>query len=92
MADLDDTSNCQLARECDACHSDEDLELATITTPLGVACITACDHCLDVGLLPKFSWQEAAERVAGHAQHLGLTIDEVADLAQPGSSDGGLTL
>jgi hypothetical protein len=91
MVDLDDTSKCPERESCEACGGDEDLVPITLDSPVGIFCAVVCDPCIDGKRFPKLSWVQAAERAYQHADHLGISIDEAAELQQP-SGDSGLTL
>lgn len=82
MIDLDDVSNCPLAEECSACGGAEfaeELFVATLTSPVGVYCITLCPPCTwrstSLGSVPVAT---AVERSLDHCGHLGITADQMA--------------
>lgn len=82
--DLDDTTNCPQASSCFACtevHDDDQLAVATYTTPVGVVCVTMCGDCVETG--PDLSgWGGAVELALEHCGHLGITGDEAAALIE----------
>ncbi|ANZ35304.1 hypothetical protein BBK82_03615 [Lentzea guizhouensis] len=80
MADLDDTSRCPQANRCDACGTSEQLQPATLDTIVGVFCATLCLPCAESGESPRLSLHAAAMRVLAHCEHLGIDLDEAAEL------------
>lgn len=84
---LGPSPNCPLGRRCEACGAGRDLEVATYQTPVGVFCATVCCRCVAAGNAPPVrSWGQACERVGEHCQHLGIDLDQMADLLQ---AEGG---
>jgi hypothetical protein len=80
---LGPSPRCSRADRCEACGGTRGLEVATSQTPVGVFCATICDPCVDAGNPPPVrSWGQACERVADHCQHLGLGLDQMADLLE----------
>ena len=80
---LGPSAACPRAGRCEACGGTRALEVATYQTPVGVFCATVCGRCLRVGMAPAVrSWGQACERVAAHCQHLGLDLEEMADMLE----------
>lgn len=80
-ADLDDTANCPKAAACASCGATEDLEVATVGTPVGVLCATVCASCSDGGRAPRpAGWGAAIDAVFAHCIHLGIDADEMSAL------------
>lgn len=80
---LDDTSNCPKAKQCEACGNEGD-DLAVETAKLdqlGVMYLTLCDPCIEKPL-PNVNIQRAAHRSALHAGHVGLDLDQVAEILE----------
>jgi hypothetical protein len=77
---LDHTGNCPIGGACETCGDDLDLHLATVTTPIGVYCVTMCQDCIGDAELPPMSWGRAVRRALKHCEHLGVTADRMADL------------
>jgi hypothetical protein len=66
------------------------LKVATYQTQVGVLCATVCDPCIDAGKAPPVrSWLEAFDRVAAHCEHLGLHLDQMANLLETERQEGG---
>lgn len=78
MIDLDDTSNCPDERCCACCNRRRDVEICTLTTPIGVLCQPMCADCVSDGTAPRISVQGAADLVARHCEHLGIDLDQMA--------------
>ena len=80
MIDLDDTRNCPTMSVCEGCGMDNELDLGTVETPLGVACVTVCATCARE---PADGWRwninYAALRVRQHCLHLGVDLDQMAE-------------
>jgi len=77
--DLDDMSRCPVDEVCAACGAREDLAVSTLDTSLGVICQTVCDGCAaDLKLL--LSPAAAAGLVLGHCAHLGIDVDQMAEI------------
>jgi hypothetical protein len=80
---LGPSPGCSPAGRCEACGTPCGLEVATYQTVVGVFCATVCWRCLRVGNPPPVrSWGQACDRVADHCQHLGLDLDQMADLLE----------
>jgi hypothetical protein len=78
---LGPTTACPVADACSICTGSEGLDVATYDTPLGVFCATVCARCADVRKPPVLlSWGRAAELVAGHCDHLGIDLDQMATI------------
>jgi hypothetical protein len=80
---LGPSPGCSQARRCEVCGGTLGLEVATYQMLVGVFCATVCWWCLRVGNAPPVrSWAQACERIADHCQHLGLDLDQMADLLE----------
>jgi hypothetical protein len=80
---LGPSPRCPRTGRCEACGTPRGLEVATYQTVVGVFCATVCWRCLRVGNPPQVrSCGQACERVADHCQHLGLDLDQMADLLE----------
>jgi len=80
---LGPSAACPRAGRCEACGATRHLEVAAYETPVGVFCATVCWRCLHIGNPPPVrSWGQACERVGAHCQHLGIDLDQMADLLQ----------
>jgi hypothetical protein len=78
---LDDTRHCPRADRCEACGGQDDVEMRTLQTSVGVYCAPLCESCADFRPLPLLlSWSEAIDRVVAHCGHLGIDVDEMAAL------------
>lgn len=84
MTDVYDTSHCPLADRCEWCGDTHDLAVEPVATPVGVACTTSCGTGPPAGL----TWPptKAHARVALHAGHLGITLDEAVAATEGGAS------
>ena len=79
MIDLDDVERCPLGHRCESCGVERaDLQVRTVTTPLGVMCLTLCPRCAGSGVVPPVSLGTAVRLTAQHAEHLGIDLDEMA--------------
>lgn len=81
---LDDTSRCGRPWFCENCGRQGGVETATIDTPTGRACAPLCEVCADQHALPRWSWSQAARRVADHCEHLGIDLDTAAAIWEAG--------
>ena len=80
---LGPSPRCPLAGRCQACGGSRDLDVATYQTPVGVFCATVCQRCVAAGNAPPVrSWGQACEQVYRHCQHLGVDLDQMADVLQ----------
>jgi hypothetical protein len=80
---LGPSPRCRRASRCEACGATRALEVATYQTPVGVFCATVCTPCVDARKAPPVrSWLEAFERVGAHCKHLGIDLDQMADLLE----------
>jgi hypothetical protein len=80
---LGPSAACPRAGRCEACGTTHALEVATYQTPVGVFCATVCWRCLSTGMAPPVrSWGQECERVGDHCQHLGLDLDQMADVLE----------
>jgi len=48
--------------------------VSTADTSVGVLCVTLCDACEAVDVLPVLSPAEEATRVREHGEHLGVEV------------------
>lgn len=80
ISDLDDTTGCPTAAQCDTCAARSDLSISTAQTPVGVFCCTLCGDCTVHGRLPTLGWAGAVDRSLRHCQHLGIDADQMAAL------------
>lgn len=80
--DLDATENCPLGARCESCGIEAtDLQVQTADLGrLGVACFTLCPPCGTSGVVPPVTVSTAMRLVGQHAAHLGLTLDEAAEV------------
>jgi hypothetical protein len=86
---LGPVARCPQAARCEACGRGRDLEVATYQTPVGVFCATVCGPCVTAGKPPPIrSWGQACERVGDHCQHLGIDLDQMADILQAEHEEG----
>jgi hypothetical protein len=86
---LGPSRRCPRAGRCEACGATRHLEVATYQTPVGVFCATVCDPCVAADNPPPVrSWGQACERVGAHSQHLGIDLDQMADLVRPDGEEG----
>jgi hypothetical protein len=86
MIDLDDTSRCPLGHRCEACGAERD-DLAVCTAVmdrLGVACLTLCPRCAGSDVVPPVSVGTAVRLTLQHCIHLGITVDDMAELLDEG--------
>jgi hypothetical protein len=80
---LGPSRRCPRAGRCEACGATHYLDVATYQTQVGVFCATVCDPCIDTAKAPPVhSWLEAFERVGTHCEHLGLDLDQMAELLE----------
>jgi hypothetical protein len=77
MVKQDDTRRCPVGPECEGCGRLEELAVVTGDTPAGELCMTLCDACEVVGVLPIFSPAEETARVLEHGQHVGVDVDQM---------------
>lgn len=87
MADLDDTSRCPQQDRCESCGNTEQIGVTTLDTSLGVYCVTICVPCINAGKLPRRTIHDTALRVLDHCQHLGIDLDEAAELRERERND-----
>ena len=78
MVNLDETLRCPVGPECESCGRLDELAVSTADTPVGVICMTVCDACELIEVVPVLSPAEEAARVLEHAEHAG------GDVAPPG--------
>jgi hypothetical protein len=80
---LGPSHRCPRAGRCEACGRGWGMEVATYQTPVGVFCATVCGPCVAAGNPPRIrSWGQACQRVGAHCEHLGLDLDQMADLLE----------
>ena len=71
MVNLDDTSRCPVGPECESCGRTDELAVSTVDAPAGVLCMTVCDACELIAVVPVLSPGEEATRVREHGAHVG---------------------
>jgi hypothetical protein len=71
MVNLDDTRRCPVGPECEGCGRLDGLAVVTGDTPVGVLCMTVCDACELIAVVPVLSPAEEAARVREHGKHVG---------------------
>jgi hypothetical protein len=71
VMNLDDTSRCPVGPECEGCGRLDELAVSTADTSVGLLCVTLCDACEAVEVLPVFSPAEEAARIREHGAHAG---------------------
>lgn len=77
---LDDTSRCPVGARCERCGQQfAELAVYTMTTPMGVLCMTLCPVCARAGEGPRLKLPTAARLVGEHCMHLGITVDDMAE-------------
>lgn len=87
--DLDDVSNCPVARVCEACgKAGRNRRVRTVGSQVGIGCITLCAQC-GKDNPPPMPVVTAVTAVMEHCEHLGITVDEMAALvdAEEAQSD-----
>jgi hypothetical protein len=72
---LDDTRRCPIGPECEGCGGLDELAVVTGDAADGMLCMTLCDACEVVGVLPVLSPSEEAARVLEHARHVGVEVE-----------------
>ncbi|GAB7040715.1 MULTISPECIES: hypothetical protein [Catenuloplanes] len=75
------TLPCPVARECDACDGDFELDVYEAETAVGVVCMTLCGDCFDTGRTPRLYVPSAVKLALRHRGHLvdaGMALPEVA--------------
>lgn len=80
--DIDDTSRCPLGHRCESCGAERD-DLAVTTAlfgPIGVACVTMCPRCARSLQAPPVAVATAVRLVGQHCEHVGITVDDMAEL------------
>lgn len=80
--DLDDVSGCPLGHRCESCGS-ESGQLAVATaraSTLGVICLTLCSRCASYDDQIPVSVSTAARLVGQHCAHLGIDLDQMAEI------------
>lgn len=80
--DLDDTTNCPTGHRCESCGAEKGnlaVETARAST-LGVICLTLCRRCAAFDDQLPVSIGTAIRLVGQHCQHLGIDLDEMAEL------------
>lgn len=84
--DLDDTSRCPVAKSCASCGGGDELEVVTISAPVGLFCVTLCRSCIrhgeTFGDAPRFTAATAVRRSLAHCEHLGITSDQMGEAMQ----------
>lgn len=82
MPDLDATDNCPLAPSCATCSGSTGLSVQTISTSVGVCCVTLCRGCTEAGATPGMTLVGAVHGSLDHCMHLGIDADQMAQLMQ----------
>jgi len=84
---LDDVSRRPLGVRCESCGREgDDLAVCTVELgPLGVACLTMCPRCAGANVVPPVSVGTAVRLVMQHCEHLGITVDDMAELLEGGT-------
>ena len=79
--DVDDVTRCPQAATCERCgQSDSTMEVVTVDLAhLGVACASICQYCLDGDRLPRWDVPSSVRRIGNHCEHLGVTVDDMAE-------------
>jgi hypothetical protein len=77
MLNLDDTHHCPVAPECESCGRLDEVAVVTADMPAGILCVTLCDDCEVLGVVPIFSPAEETARVREHGQHLRVEVDQM---------------
>ena len=79
----EDTTGCTVDPACETCgasgRNPDDLAVALADTPLGLVCLTLCADCEQAGRTPSLSCPAAARHVLQHAEHTGLTVDDLTE-------------
>lgn len=80
--DLDDTHRCPCGIVCQSCgYESAHPTVTTVTTMLGVYCVTVCPRCLSEGNAPAAQAASTVVRlVLSHCLHLGIDADDMADI------------
>lgn len=76
--DLDDTARCPVDSSCFSCRGVADLAARTVTSSVGVFCITLCAFCFQEEQLPRFSPASAVRATLEHCGHLGIDADQMS--------------
>lgn len=77
-ADLNDTSRCPKGHRCESCGAaDKRVAVKTLTTPLGVLCLTLCPRCAGSQVPPPITVGTVVRLVAQHCEHLGIDCNEM---------------
>jgi hypothetical protein len=74
MVYLDDTRHCPVGPECEGCGRLDELAVVTEDTPAGVLCMTLCDTCELIEVVPVLSPAEETARVLEHGEHVGVDV------------------
>lgn len=80
--DLDDTHRCPRGIVCQSCgYETSHPTVTTVTTMLGVYCVTVCPRDLREGNPPPAIAASSVVRlVLAHCEHLGIDPDDMADI------------
>lgn len=69
--DLTDTSNCPEGGRCESCGIEaDDVVVCTVTTELGVMCLSLCERCATSDVPPPIHVGTAARLVVQHLAHV----------------------
>jgi fructose-1,6-bisphosphatase/inositol monophosphatase family enzyme len=84
---LDHLTNCPLGVRCESCGRErDDLRRAVVDFPrMGAACMTLCSACRGSDVQPPVTISTALRLVGQHAAHIGLDLDDAAELAGVGA-------
>jgi hypothetical protein len=91
--ELGDTRRCTRAGQCEICQGTTSLLVVARDSMLGELCATVCANCLR-GLsegkqrFPNLGCTTAALRVGDHCEHLGIDLDQMADLVAAERGEG----
>lgn len=90
MISLDDTSRCPIGVRCESCGAEgPGLTVHTVELGrLGVACLTLCPRCAEADTAPPVAVGTAVRIVGQHCAHLGITLDEMAELLTEQAEEG----
>jgi hypothetical protein len=70
MVNLDDTRRCPVAPQCESCGRLDELAVLTADTSAGMICMTVCDDCELLAVVPVFSPAEEVARIREHSEHV----------------------
>jgi hypothetical protein len=79
---LDDIGQCPEAELCEGCGADEALDVVTVSSPVGVFCVTLCGDCRRRDRTPSLSAPAAVRAVLEHCGHLGISADAMEKILE----------